>query len=107
MTDVLMWEMLVGFLSSTFVIPVIQQPRWSTQTRAWITFGWCVLAGLGTAYLTGDFRDVHDFRAAVTGFLTVMVTASSTYLLAKKTGLPAALEAATSPKVPSPRSSPE
>lgn len=92
----MMWELVAGFISSTFLLPVIQQPRWTAATRAWVTFAWCVVAGLGTAYLTGGFAGVHDVRAAVTSVLVVLVSAAGTYAVGKKTGIPAAIEAATS-----------
>lgn len=93
----MMWELVAGFVSSTFVLPVIQQPRWTARTRAWVTFAWCVVAGLGTAYLTGGFAGVHDVRAGVSAVLLVLVSAVGTYQVAKKTGIPAAIERATSP----------
>jgi hypothetical protein len=97
-----MWELVVGFLSATFVLPVIQQPRWSQGTRALVTFLYSVVVGLATAYLSGGFDGVHT---GVTGVLTMLVTAVATYKgFAKPIGLAPAIEHATSPDGSSPRS---
>jgi hypothetical protein len=100
-SDTELWSMAVGFLSATFVLPVLQQPRWSDRTRAFVTFVWCLLAAAGTAYLTGAFDGARDVRAFITAFLSVFVAAIVTYRgLAKPSGLAPALEAATSPPDP-------
>ena len=94
-----MWELLVGFLSATFVLPLIQQPRWSNGVRALITFAWSILAGLGTAYFTGAFDGVSDVRTGITAVLTVLISAIASYHgFAKPTGIAPAIEAATSPR---------
>ncbi len=98
MTDLQMWELVVGFLSATFVLPVIQQPRWSDRARALVTFVYCCVVGLVTAYLTGAFSGIHDFRAGVSSVLLMLVTAVASYRgFAKPTGVAPAIERATSP----------
>lgn len=98
MTDLQMWELVVGFLSATFVLPVIQQPRWSEKVRALVTFLYSVVVGLGTAYLTGAFEGVHDVRTGVSSVLLMLVTAVASYKgFAKPTGVAPAIERATSP----------
>lgn len=98
MTDLQMWELVVGFLSATFVLPAVQQPRWSAKVRAAVTFGYCVVVGLVTAYLTGAFAGVHDLRAGVSAVLFMLVTAVASYHgFAKPTGVAPAIERATSP----------
>jgi hypothetical protein len=98
MEDLQMWQLLVGFLSATFVLPVIQQPQWSEQLRAGVTFLYSVVVGLGTAYLTGAFEGVHDVRTAVSSVLMMLVTAVASYKgFAKPSGLAPAIERATSP----------
>jgi len=95
-TDLMMYSAIVGFVSSMFIIPVIQQPHWTTQVRAAVTFAYCVLAGLGTAYFTGEF----DIANLTTSILSVFVTAIATYKgLAEKTTAPV-IEAATSVRPP-------
>lgn len=97
MTDGQMWELIVGFISATFVLPVIQQPHWSARVRAAVTFGYSVVVGLVTAYLAGAFNGVQDARTGVTGVLTMLVTAIATYHgFAKPTGIAPAIESATS-----------
>lgn len=96
-TELAMWDLVVGFLSATFILPVIQQPRWSDQTRALITFGWSVVTGAVTAILSGAMDGVHDWKAAVSSILLVLVTAIATYRgFAKPTKIAPAIESATS-----------
>jgi hypothetical protein len=98
MSDVQMWELVVGFVSATFVLPVIQQPRWSPRRRAAVTFGYSVIVGLATAYLTGAYTGIHDVRAGVTGVLLTLISAIATYKgFAKPLGVAPAIESATSP----------
>lgn len=98
MTDLQMWELIVGFLSATFVLPVIQQPRWSVGTRAFVTFLYSIVVGLVTAYLTGAFDGVRDLRTAVSSVLFMLVTAIASYHgFAKPVGIAPAIEGATSP----------
>lgn len=105
MTDTEMWSLIVGFFSATFVLPVIQQPRWSPRLRSMVTFVWCLLVAVGTAWLTGAFADAVDVRTWVTAFLGVFVGAIVGYKgLAQPTGLARAIETATSPKSPPPPS---
>lgn len=101
MTDTELWSAAAGFLSSLFILPVIQQPRWSDRTRALVTLGWCVVVAAGTAYLTGQFTGVRDVRAWVGSFLAVFVTAIAAYRgFAKPSGLAPTLERVTSAPAP-------
>lgn len=96
LSDVAMWEMVVGFLSATFVLPLIQQPRWAERARALVTFLWSILSGLGTIYLTDGFRDVDTVREVATSILLVLVSAIASYYgFAKPTGIAPAIERAT------------
>lgn len=96
-----MWELIVGFLSATFVLPVIQQPQWSPKRRALVTFGYSVVVGLVTAYLAGGYAAVRDARTAVSAVLLTLVTAIATYRgFAKPTGIAPQIEGATSRKDP-------
>lgn len=97
MSDLAMWNLIVGFLSATFVLPVIQQPSWSPKTRAGVTFVYSIVVGLGTAFFTGAFSHLSDVRAGVTSVLLTLIAAISSYKgFAQPTGLAASIEAATS-----------
>ncbi len=97
MTDTMMWNLIVGFVSATFVLPVIQQPRWTEKTRSAVLFGYCVIVGLVSAYLTGAFALVNDIRAGASSILTVLVAAVASYKgFAKPIGIAPSIEAATS-----------
>lgn len=92
MSNLAMWSMVVGFFLP-MVIAVIQQPSWSQQVRALVTFGVCVVAGAGTAYFNGDFNTA-DIASAI---LVTLVTAISVYKgLMGPTGIAPKIEAATS-----------
>ncbi len=98
MSDLQMWELIVGFLSATFVLPVLQQPSWSASARAFVTFLYCVVVGLVTAYLTGAFSDITDLRTGVSAVLFMLVTAVASYKgFAQPVGIAPAIESATSP----------
>lgn len=101
MGNLAMWNLIVGFLSATFVLPVIQQPRWSSRKRATVTFIYSIVVGLGTAYFTGAFAHLSDVSAGVTSVLLTMVAAVASYKgFAQPTGVAPAIEAATSPDTP-------
>jgi hypothetical protein len=96
MSDLQMWELVVGFVSATFVLPIVQQPQWTARTRAAVTFAYSVVVGAATAYLTGTFTGVHTVRDAVTGVLLMLVAAIATYHgFAKPVGVAPAIESAT------------
>lgn len=98
MSDLMMWNLTIGFLSATFVLPVIQQPKWSPATRSVVTLVYSIIAGLGTAFFSGAFDHVADVPAAITSVLTTLVAAIATYKgFAKPTGLAGWVEASTSP----------
>jgi hypothetical protein len=101
MSDIDMWNLVVGFLSATFVLPIIQRSAWDEWMRSAVTFGYCLVVGLGTTWLTGaaDGRPIPDVRAAVTAVLLVFVSAITTYKgFAGPTGIARKLETATTPK---------
>lgn len=96
--DLAMWNLIVGFVSATFVLPVIQQPAWTTSRRAVVTFVYSIVVGLGTAYFTGAFASINDVRAGVTSVLLTLVAAIASYKgFAQPTGVASAIESVTSP----------
>lgn len=98
MGNLAMWNLIIGFLSATFVLPVVQQPTWSSAKRAGVTFGYSVIVGIGTAYFTGAFAHLTDVSAAVTSILLTLVAAISSYKgFAQPTGFAQVIEEATSP----------
>lgn len=98
MTDLQMWTLVVGFVSATLILPIIQQPRWSAGARAVVTFVYCVVAGLATAYFNGAFDGIRDVRAGVSAVLFTLVTAIASYKgFAQPTQIAPAIERATSP----------
>lgn len=97
MTDVQMWDLVVGFVSATLVLPLLQQPRWSSGARAGVTFAFCLVVGVVTAYLNGELDGVQDFRAGVSSVLWLLVATISVYHgFAKPVGIAPAIESATS-----------
>ncbi len=97
-SDLAMWNLIVGALSATLVLPVIQQPGWSPRLRAAVTLIYSIVVGVGTAYFTGAFEHLADARAGVSSVLFTLVAAITTYKgFAQPTGIAPAIEAATSP----------
>lgn len=96
-TDVDMWNLILGFVSATFILPLIQQPSWSTKVRSGVTFVWSVLVGLVTVWIAGDL----DFNNAVHSIGLVFVAAIASYHgFAQPTKIAPAIENATSPGSP-------
>lgn len=97
MTDTEMWSTVVGFVSATFILPVIQQPGWSRAKRSLVTLAWSVLSAAVTAWLTGAFAGANGLRSYASALLFVFVTAITGYYgLARPLGVAPAIEAATS-----------
>lgn len=95
-TELATWDLVAGFVSATFILPILQQPRWTAQVRALVTFAWCVAVGLVTAFLTGGFDGGHDGHAAVSSILLVLVSAIASYKgFAQPSGIAGRIEDAT------------
>jgi len=101
MSDLQMWELIVGFLSATLVLPMIQQPHWSSRRRCLVTVVYSIVAGLVTAYLTGAFAGVHDVHAAISSVLWTLLSAIGFYKgVGQPSGISPAIENATSAPEP-------
>jgi hypothetical protein len=95
-TELATWDLVAGFISATFILPVLQQPRWSKQTRAVLTFVWCVIVGLVAAWLTGAFDGAGGGHSAVSSVLLTLVSAIASYKgFSQPTGIAGAIENAT------------
>lgn len=95
-TELATWDLVAGFISATFILPVLQQPRWTAQVRAVVTFVWCVVVGLVAAFLTGSFGGGHGGHAAVSSVLLVLTSAIASYKgFAQPTGIAGKIENAT------------
>lgn len=98
MTDLQMWDLLVGFISATFILPIIQQPRWSNPMRAGVTFVYSIIVGAGIVYFTHGFHADGTARLTISSILLVLVSAISTYHgFARPTGIAPTVEVSTSP----------
>lgn len=96
-------DIVVGFVGSMIVLPIVQQPRWSATARWWVTFGFCMVCAVVSAALTGrldgvDWRSAQQLAAA---FVAVIGAAVTTYKgLGKGFGVSPMIERATSPSTP-------
>lgn len=91
--DLLMWNLLVGFLLSN-AVALVNQPRWSPAAKAFITLIVCVIAGAGTAWFNGAFTG----RGILSSVLVVAVLTLFTYqALWKPSGIAPGIERGTSP----------
>lgn len=85
---------VIAFISATFILPLIQQPSWSQKVRAAVTFAYCLIVGVVTAWVSGDL----DLANATKSVLTVFTVAIVTYKgFAQPTRIAPAIENATSP----------
>lgn len=91
MSNLVMWNLIVGFLVPN-LIAIVQQPKWSQRARAWFTAVACIFFGAGTAYFTGQFN-LGDIVGSI---LTMGVAAITFYKgLWKPSGIAPAIENAT------------
>lgn len=94
MTNLQMWSLLVGFLAP-LLIAAVQQPKWTSKTRAIVQVLSSLVIGAGTALFNGQLDSVKNTTSAI---LVVLVASMSSYeSVWKKTGWTAAIEAKTSP----------
>lgn len=94
LTNVDMANAIIGFLSATFVLPVIQQPSWPAKVRALVTFVWCLLAGFVVMWVAGDLSAGKLTHSILVTFVTAIATY---YGFAQPTKIAPAIENATSP----------
>lgn len=93
LSDAAMWAVIVGFISP-LLIAAVQQPKWTTRSRAIVTFVWAVVVGSVTAFLSGDLNG----RTLISTVLLILVVSVATYRgLWQPTGAAPAIERATSP----------
>lgn len=93
MSNLVMWNLLIGFLMPT-VVAAIQQPKFSSPVRAGITFVAALIGGFLTAY----FNDQFNFGDVVGSILVTGVSAITFYKgFWKPTGIAPGIENVTSP----------
>ena len=92
MSQLVMWNLIVGFLMPT-VIAVIQQPKFSEPVRAGLTAAFSIVAGFITAYLNDSFT-----KGDVVGSILITGVAAITFYKGfwKPTNVAPSIEAATS-----------
>lgn len=96
MSNLVMWNLIVGFLMPN-VVAVLQQPKFTSQVRAGIMLAVALVGGAGTAY----FNDLFNFGDVVGSILIVGVSAITFYKgFWKPTGVAVAIENATSKTPP-------
>lgn len=93
LTNLDMWNLVAGFLSATFILPILQQPSWSTRLRSLLTFAYSLVVGFITAFVAGDL-DAADLIRSV--LLVFMMTIATYKGFAQPTGIAASIENATS-----------
>ena len=95
MSNLVMWNLIVGFLVPN-LIAIVQQPKWSARARAIFTSVACIIFGGLTAYFNGQFN-LGDIVGSI---LTMGVAAITFYKgLWQPTGVAPKIEQATSPGV--------
>lgn len=93
MDHLTMWNLIVGFLLPN-VIAVVQRPAFTKQARTAVTALFCAVAGVGTAYFTGEFT----FDDVVGSVLIVGVSTITFYKgFWKSAGIAGEIERRTSP----------
>lgn len=94
LTDPAMVALIIGFVSP-HLIAILQQQRFKNWQRVGIAVLWSAVAGVGTAFFTGEFTGL----SVVSSFLLVLVSTITFYKnFWKPTGITGAIEHATTPK---------
>lgn len=93
-TDVEMWNAILGFVSATFILPLIQQPSWPTKVRSAVTFLWSLIGGFVITWVAGDITTVNVVHSVA---LTFIAAIASYHGFAQPTQIAQAIENATSP----------
>lgn len=92
--DLQTWSLIVGAFAP-LLIAVVQQPKWTSRTRALVMVISSVVLGVGTAYFDGSLGDGSDVTGTVVRVLVAAVAAYEGFW--KNVGTTAAIEVATSP----------
>lgn len=74
MDDVTRWALIVGFVSP-LLLRYVMNARWAGGVKAGIAFGWAVISGGVTAWLTGQLAGI----SVVSSILIVLVAAIASY----------------------------
>lgn len=92
MSNLVMWNLVVGFLIPNLVA-IVQQPKFSQTARAIVTAVICIFFGLGTAYFNAQFNP-----GDIVGSILIVAVAAITFYkgLWKPSGIAPAIERATS-----------
>lgn len=92
--DVDMWNLIIGFVSATFIIPVLQRPSFPKWARSLITVVWSILTGFATVWFAGDVDFTNVLHSVGLVFIAAIVTYHG---FALPTKIAPAIENATSP----------
>lgn len=90
-SDLAMWSGLVGFVLPP-LMSVIIQSGWSTRVQSVVAFVVSLVAGAGTAWLSGNFVD-RDVISC--GLIIFTVGVATYYGFWKPTGISPSIERAT------------
>ena len=94
MSNLQMWSLIVGFLTP-LLTAAVQQPKWTSRTRALVQVAVAIVIGAGTAWFNDQ---IDSTKGVTTAILVVLVASMSSYeSVWKKTGATAKIEQATSP----------
>ena len=96
-------DIVIGFVGSMIVLPVIQQPKWSGTVRWWVTVAFCMFAAILSTAISGrlDGVDWHSVQSVAEAFVAVLGAAVVTYRsLGQPLGITPLVERATSPTRP-------
>lgn len=93
--DTVSWGLIAGVLTP-WLTSVVQQPRWTNRTRAWVGAGISLVVGVLTCLANGDLH-VQEGQTVLATIAAVVVAAQAAYSqLWKPTGVSPAIESATS-----------
>jgi hypothetical protein len=96
--DTVSWGLIAGVVTP-WLTSIVQQPRWSNRTRAWVGAGISVVIGILTCLVNGDLH-AQEGQTVLATVAAVLVASQAAYSqLWKPTGVSPAIESATSPKL--------
>ena len=93
-SEVVTWNLIMAFVSATFILPVIQRPSFPMWLRSVITLVWSVLIGFVTVYFAGQWDATNLLQSVGLVFIGAIAVYKG---FAQPTGIAPAIENATSP----------
>lgn len=93
-SDVVTWNLIMSFISATFILPIFQRPSFPMWLRSLITVVWSIVVGFATVWFAGKWDATNLLQSVGLVFIGAIAIYKG---FAQPTGIAPAIENATSP----------